>query len=168
MLRGTFEKFDFGLNYNFLKATFEDELRILSPNHPFASANGEVLVSSGDYLPSIPKHQLKVFSTLRVTEKLMLSPGMTFTSKQFLRGDESNQLPRLDSYVLFDVSAIYRMTTGVSWYLKIDNLFDNDYENFGVVGEDPSSVIPSSSTNPERFLSPGAPRGIWLGLKVSI
>ena len=168
LLRGTFEKFDFGLNYNFLKATFEDELRILSPNHPFASANGEVLVSSGDYLPSIPKHQLKVFSTLRVTEKLTLSPGMTFTSKQFLRGDESNQLPRLDSYVLFDVSARYRITTGFSWFLKIDNLFDNDYENFGVVGEDPSSVIPSISTNPERFLSPGAPRGIWLGLKVSI
>ena len=52
--------------------------------------------------------------------------------------------------------------------LKIDNLFDNDYENFGLVGEDPRTVIPSISTNPERFLSPGAPRGIWLGLKVSI
>jgi len=98
----------------------------------------------------------------------MLSPGMTFTSEQFLRGDESNQLPRLDSYFLFDVSVIYKIRAGLNWYLKIDNLFDNDYENFGVVGEDPRSVIPSINTNPERFLSPGAPRGIWLGLKVSI
>ena len=125
-----------------------------------------MLVSTGDYLPGIPKHQLKVFSTLQVTKKIMLSPGMTFTSKQFLRGDESNQLPRLGSYFLFDVSATYKIATGVSWYLKIDNLLDNDYENFGVVGEDPRSVIPSINTNPERFLSPGAPRGIWLGLKV--
>ena len=52
-----------------------------------------------------------------------------------------------------------------SVFFKLNNLFDTDYETFGLLG-DPQEVIPSFS-NP-RFLTPGAPIGGWIGLRIKI
>jgi hypothetical protein len=48
--------------------------------------------------------------------------------------------------------------------VKAQNLLDHHYETFGVLAN-PSEVLPSAS-NP-RFLTPGAPLGVWAGIIVS-
>ncbi|MEL6184116.1 MAG: hypothetical protein AAFU79_05785 [Myxococcota bacterium] len=45
---------------------------------------------------------------------------------------------------------------------RIENLFDNRYENFGLLGE-ADEVFPNFEDN--RFLGPGAPLGAWIGLR---
>ncbi|MEC9248176.1 MAG: TonB-dependent receptor [Pseudomonadota bacterium] len=167
-LYSSFHRLGLGLKYNFLKATFDDNFKVLSPNHPFSDLNGELTVSKGRYLPSLPKHQLKIKSQLRITDQFTVTKHLSYISEQFLRGDESNQLQRLGDYFLLDMTAHYQINDMALFYLKIDNILDSDYESFGVVGEDPRSVIPSITSNRERFLSPGSPRGIWFGMKISM
>jgi hypothetical protein len=46
-----------------------------------------------------------------------------------------------------------------------NNVFDTDYENFGVVNRNFFTGAPKGGT-PERFLGPGAPIGGWAGVRV--
>jgi hypothetical protein len=45
--------------------------------------------------------------------------------------------------------------------VRIDNVFNSSYETFGTLG-DPARV-PGAGASDHRFLSPGAPRGAWVG-----
>ena len=47
----------------------------------------------------------------------------------------------------------------------MNNLLDEEYETFGLFGE-PEEVL-GEGFEDSRFLSPGAPRAAWLGLRVS-
>ena len=48
------------------------------------------------------------------------------------------------------------------------NLFDKDYENFGLLGEDPGEILPGLADQSPRFVGPGAPRGGWVGVRFSL
>ena len=50
-------------------------------------------------------------------------------------------------------------------FARVTNLFDTDYENFGLLGEDPGETLPFLVDNRPLFLGVGAPRGAWLGLR---
>ncbi|MFB3083979.1 MAG: TonB-dependent receptor, partial [Gammaproteobacteria bacterium] len=84
---------------------------------------------------------------------------------QFLRGDEANLLQPIDGYVVVNLRGEWVFYQDASVFFKVNNLFDTDYETFGLLG-DPQEVIPSFS-NP-RFLTPGAPIGGWIGLRIKI
>jgi hypothetical protein len=47
-----------------------------------------------------------------------------------------------------------------------DNIFDRDYESFGLFGE-PDEVL-GDAFEDSRFLSPAAPRAAWLGLQLDL
>ena len=47
----------------------------------------------------------------------------------------------------------------------LGTVFDTDYENFGLLGEDPGETLPFLVDNRPLFLGVGAPRGAWLGLR---
>jgi hypothetical protein len=51
----------------------------------------------------------------------------------------------------------------VSLYLRVQNLFDRSYSDFGVIGN-ASTVLPQF-TDP-RLVSPGAPRAEWVGVSI--
>jgi outer membrane receptor protein involved in Fe transport len=58
------------------------------------------------------------------------------------------------------------LTSKLQFFAKIKNVFDREYENFGLLGEDPSELdapIVQGMSVP-RFLGPAMPRAAYLGL----
>ncbi|MCH7696748.1 MAG: TonB-dependent receptor [Proteobacteria bacterium] len=167
---GHWGKLDWFLSYSYIKATFEDNFNVLSPNHSFADDDGLIQVTAGDRLPGIPANQLKLGGDYYFTEDLSFGLNAMYNSGQVLRGDESNQLENLDGYALLNLRGRYRLNKHVEFFAKITNVFDTDYESFGLLGGEPGEVdVPlfENFTNP-RFLSPGAPRAGFIGINLSL
>ena len=53
-------------------------------------------------------------------------------------------------------------------FAKVTNLFDEDYENFGLLGEEPAEVLPDLPNQSPVFLGAGAPVAGWVGLRVRL
>jgi outer membrane receptor protein involved in Fe transport len=155
-------RLDWFASYTWLDASFQDNLTLPSENNPFA-VNGEINVKSGDRLPGLPEHQFKAGATFSPTARLSIGADVNYVSDIVLRGDEGNLDDPIDGYTLLDLRGEYAATEHLTFFLKIKNVFDKDYETFGLYG-DAEGVLGSSYDNP-RFLSPGAPRAAWAGLK---
>ena len=89
-----------------------------------------------------------------------------YNSDQVLRGDEANLLDTIDGYATVSLRIKYAVSANVELFARVTNLFDTDYENFGLIGEDPTGVLPTWSNPSAIFLGPGAPRVAWAGLRV--
>lgn len=167
-LAGRFSGVDWFTAYSYVEATFESAFSALSPNHAAADANGEIQVQEGDRIPGIPRHQFKVGGDYRLPFGLALGAELLYNSDQVLRGDESNQLETLDGYATVNVRGSYTVTKQVELFARVTNLFDEDYENFGLIGEDPTEVIPTLTDDSPRFLGAGAPRAGWVGVRIKL
>lgn len=152
------------LNYTYLDATFQTPLTIASENNP-AAIDGEIQVEKGDRIPGVPRHMAKAGLDWAATDRIRLRPEAVYHSDQVLRGDESNQLDTVDEYVVVNLLAEYQISDSFEAFARIDNVFDTDYETFGLLGE-PDEVLGTEYDDP-RFLSPGAPRGAWVGVSMS-
>ncbi len=157
----------FSGSYIYLDPTFEDDFLVVSPNHPRADSDGRISVAKGDTMAGISKHQVKVNFDLYKSSKFPISIRSQYFSGQFLRGDESNNLAKTDDFINVDLLIKYRFVKDSHAYLQINNLFDSKYESFGLIGEDPRSVLSNLSGGDFRYLSAGAPRGAWVGFSYS-
>jgi outer membrane receptor protein involved in Fe transport len=83
-----------------------------------------------------------------------------------LRGDESNQLGKVQSYTLVNLNGQYQWNDHIALFGRVANLLDEDYETFGLMGEEPGEVLLNDFEDP-RFLGPGAPRALWIGLRAT-
>ncbi len=158
-LNGVSSRLAWFLNYSFIDATFESNERLASVVDPEG-----LFVQAGDELPAIPKHNVKLGSTFAVTNKLNVAATMTYAASTFMRGDESNDLPKIGSYTVFNMNASYQADNGIQLWAKVDNVFDTDYENSGIRNFN-GFPVGGGEIEEERFVSPGAPRTIWVGLK---
>ncbi|MEJ2463926.1 MAG: TonB-dependent receptor [Candidatus Thiodiazotropha sp.] len=154
-------RLDWSLSYTWLKATFEENLNLPSPNNPFAVA-GEIMVEPGDRLPGLPENLLKAGLTYRLTPKFSLGLDAQYSSSIVMRGDEANLDQEIDGYSLFHLRGEYQATDKLKLFAKVDNLFDTEYETFGLYGE-ADGVLGPAYDNP-RFLSPGSPRAFYAGI----
>ncbi|MBI1733250.1 MAG: TonB-dependent receptor [Gammaproteobacteria bacterium] len=156
--------------YSYIHATFQDNLAVLSPNHEFADEDGTIQVRPGDHIPGIPAHQFKLGADVRLAPTLGLGLDLLYNSRQVMRGDESNQLDRVDGYAVVNVRGSWTLTDQIELLARVTNLFNADYETFGLLGEDPSSVdLPEfQGFNDPRFLGPAAPRAGFVGIRVSL
>ena len=87
-------------------------------------------------------------------------------SGRFLRGDEANLLDETDGYAMVNFRGEYRLNDFITVIAKVENLFDVEYETFGLLGE-PVAVLGPAFSDP-RFLGPGAGRGGWIGIRVEL
>lgn len=157
-------RLDWFAGYTYLDATFQSAFRAPSENHPEA-VGGEIAVEKGDRIPGIPEHVLKVGADYKVTPALSLGGEVLYASNQYLRGDESNQLDPIDGYTVTNLRMRYQVNRTFSVIARVDNVFDTEYETFGVLGE-PDEVLGAAYDDP-RFLGPGSPRGGWIGVEAT-
>lgn len=162
-LDGNIGALDWFLSYSYLKATFDDDFSVSSPNNPAANADGTIAVSSGDDLPGLPDHTLKMGADYAFGDSLVVGMDMQFNSGLYLRGDEANLLDKTASYTVFSLFGQYRIDDALSVTLRVDNVFDKEYTTFGLLGE-PEEVLGDGFDNP-AFYSVGAPRAAWIGIK---
>ena len=198
-LAGAYERWRWNINYTYIKATFEDDFDVLSPNHPANAlrrggdddedGSGDSggaeedsddehgdddddgmfstrPVSAGAKLPGIPDHMFKAAVEHAFSDRF--SAGLEFlaVAGSHLRGDESNELFKLDGYATVNARANYRGERFEAFVL-VENLLDGEYENFGLIGEEPDEIIGLGDIDEDvRFLAPGAPLALWAGVKV--
>lgn len=151
-----------------IRASFEDRFLALSPNHPLANEDGEIQVQPGDLIPGVPERVLKAGADYSFNERLQAGIEWIYNGPQYLRGDENNTLPKIDGYDLVNARLSWQMNSLLSLSASISNLFDRDYENFGLLGEDPSELIPGLQNTSPRFLGIGAPRAAWLSARLKL
>ena len=164
------EKIDWYFNYSFIEATFEDNFNGVSAQHPSRiDLNGdgtanEIQVEAGDRIPGIPEHSIKIGGTYNLNDRFSICVGGIYNSDQVLRGDESNQLATVDDYFVVNVNSTYKINKNFSFFAKINNLFDTDYETFGLLGEADEIF---AAFDDARFLGAGAPIAIFVGLRAT-
>ena len=175
MLEGSTGKIDWFITYTYLEATFEDEFdAVSSSNHPFSAENESgdrvIKVSPGNRIPGLPEHSLKMGADYLLFERLDVGFDVIYNSNQVLRGDESNQLDHVGGYAVVNLRANYKFNDNISLFARVTNLFDEDYESFGLLGEEPNEVPVAAFEDFEspRFLGPGAPRAGFVGVKLSM
>ena len=150
--------------YTFLRATFETQLTLASPNHPDA-VDGEIAVEPGDTIPSVPRHNFKGDISATVG-RATIGTTLGVVSSQFLRGDEINSLSRVAGSAMVNASGSYSLHRRVRVVARITNIFNAEYETFGLLGE-ADEVLGDDYDDP-RYLSPGAPRAAWFGVEFSL
>jgi iron complex outermembrane receptor protein len=159
-------KWQFRASYAFIDARFLDSLQVGS-NSPFAD-NGNVQISPGNQIPTIPRHRIKAGFDYSITDAFKVGGDALFVSSQYLVGDESNQAPKLPSYAVFNVHASYQLDKTYQIYGRVDNLFDNRYATFGTFFD--TTAVPNFANGGAQFtdarsLSPARPRALYVGLK---
>ena len=202
MLAGAYRRWRWNVNYTWIRATFEDDFEVLSPNHPANAllrgggddddepgrdeeddADAATVADDGDEdrdglfstrpvragnrLPGIPDHLFKAAVERAFSDRLSAGVELLAVTGSHLRGDESNELDKLDGYATVNARVNYRRERFEA-FLLVENLLDGKYENFGLIGEDPDEVIGLDGIDDDvRFLAPGAPRALRAGVKVN-
>jgi len=161
-LDGTLDALRWFGHYSFIDATFESDETLSSVIEP----NG-IKVKSGDHFTAIPRHNVKLGLDYAVTNNFNLGTTMNYAGSTYMRGDESNNLPKVDSYTVFNASARYQPHKLVQFWAKVDNVFDKEFENSGIRNYNFYNLPNAGEViQEERFVSPGAPRTLWAGVKV--
>ncbi|MDH5592348.1 MAG: TonB-dependent receptor, partial [Gammaproteobacteria bacterium] len=124
-------------------------------------------VNEGDRLPSTPEHNVKVGTDYALTDKFSLGATASYHSSQYFRGDEANDDKKISGYGVVNLHSRYNVNKNIQFFAKVDNLFDNEYESFGLYGEPDEAPGLDALTN-SRFVGAGAPRAGWVGIKVSM
>lgn len=166
-LRGQWRNLQWMLAYSFIDASFETNFEVLSPNHDFANDDGDISVRRGDRIPGIPQSQFKLIGDYQVLDGFVIGLDILINDGQFIRGDESNQLNEVDGYGVVNLRARYTVSDKLEFFAKIDNLFDREFETFGLLGEEPGELdapLTKDMTIPV-FLGAAPPRAGFVGIR---
>ena len=174
-LNGSTDNLNWFLAYSYLEATFEDDF-VAVENENWPSGLGDQVVENGDRIPGLPEHTLKLGADYLLFERLNVGFDVAYTSKKELRGNEGNYridegfLDPVGGYAVVNLRASYNVTDNIQIFGRVTNLFDEDYESFGLLGEEPDEVAVEEFEDYEspRFVGPGAPRAGFVGVKVSM
>ena len=173
-LGGTAGPVVYSAHYTYIEAEFRDSFMVNSPNHPLREpgnpdepAAEALQVSTGNQLPGVPQNLLRLNTAWHVNDQITLGATLVSRSDQYFRGDESNTAEELDGFTIVNVSASFRWTDRVEIFGRINNLFDIDYETFGVFGE-AEEVLGDDFEEARRFVGPGAPIGAWVGIHLTL
>ena len=155
-------------SYAFIDARFLNALQVGS-NSPLA-VNGNVQILPGNQIPAIPRHRIKAGIDYAVTDAFKVGGDALFVSNQYFVGDESNQMPKLPSYAVFNLHASYQIDKTFQIYARVDNVLDNRYATYGTFFD--TNTIPNFANGGAPFtdarsLSPARPRAFYVGLKAT-
>jgi outer membrane receptor protein involved in Fe transport len=139
--------------------------------------NGAILVTPGDRIPSVPRQVLKLRIGFEPGSRLSIAVNTLVSASTHARGDENNgdtngQVP---GYAVVGLDAEYRPGSNWQIFMRVNNLTDRRYYNFGILGENfftgpnrsfgPAAGVPPV---PEQFRAPGAPVGVWVGVRYQV
>jgi iron complex outermembrane recepter protein len=124
-------------------------------------AGEENEVERGDRLPLVPDQTAAAGASLALPAGVSLGIDGRYTGRRWLRGDEANDTAPLAGYTLWDLRLGWRVghweVTGV-----VRNALDRQHATFGTF-----NLNQGADDALERFLTPGRPRTVQLGVRRS-
>ena len=152
----------FSTNYTYLNARFLDGFTIQNPLD--LQSNVGINVKKGDRIPGLPEHIYKASLAVDLWNSWTIGIDAQYSGNQFFRGDEANITAPLAGYWLFSAKTELKVNKHFAIFGRVDNIFDRNYKTFGVYG-DATEVLGATFDN-GRFVSPGAPRAGWIGIRL--
>lgn len=164
-----FERWRMSLNYSFVDATFLTPYISHSPSHPSADDDGDTAVRRGNRIPGVPQHSVKFSTDVDVLDSWTVGVNVFFNASQFLRGDEANLDTQLKGYAVVNLMTEYRFNEHLTIFGRLDNVFNQKYNNFGLYGET-GEVLEDLGIDEKdsRFVGVSSPRAGWVGIKLSL
>ena len=157
--------------YSRIDATYRTGFVENSPSNSTADGNGDILVSSGNRVPGVPRQSLHLRLDWDAGEAWSVGANAVANASSRARGDENNQdaSGAVPGYAVLNLDGRYRFGKRLEAFARMNNVFDRTYANFGILGQNVftgpgRSFDPGNPVN-ESFRGLGAPRGAWLGLR---
>lgn len=183
-LNGNVERFTWGASYSFVRATYDSDVDFVSGSNSAGFAtDGIITAKSGDRLPVIPQHQLKLRGQFAVTPSWNVGANVVGYSSQYVIGNENNAhranaadcaggeecaigKGKISGYMVVNLDTQYDFGNGWNMFAKATNIFDHEYDLAGRLAE---SLFDSAGVFGEESkvlsLLPGPPRAAWLGFR---
>ncbi len=182
-----------GGGYTFLDATYQSEELVNGAGNNSSDADapgleGLIEIEPGAKIPLIPQHMFKLFADLQVTKKISLNFGVLALSSSYARGNENNEHAsdgtyylgsgKSPGYAVANFGARYQLNQHVEFFARVNNLFNRRYYTAAQLGPtgftaDGNFIArPFAAVNGEfplvqaTFYAPGAPIGIWGGIRL--
>lgn len=172
-LNGRLDKLTWALGYSYVKATYQSDFEVVSELNETVPGSEVQQVGKGDNIPGIPQHQLKLRAAYDVTPSWNIGTNIFAFSDQYARGNENNQFDgdgaKISGYLVMNLDTRYSFgNSGWQFFAKVNNIFDREYNNGGLLGEHRFDASTGAFTGNEvtpAFYAPGAPRAGWFGLR---
>lgn len=183
-LNGNIDRFNWSTSYSFVKATYDSDVDFVNGSNSSGVANDGVFTAkSGDRLPVIPQHQVKLRAQYAVTPSWNIGSNVVGYSSQYVLGNENNNhranssdcaggddcatgKGKLSGYFVVNLDTQYNFGNGWKMFAKATNIFDRDYNLSGRLAESLFSANGAFGEEAKVLsLLPGAPRATWLGLR---
>lgn len=172
-------KFRWNLGYSYVRATYQSPFTIASEVNTSAvdtDADGEgdtINVSRGDYLPGIPKHQLKLRGEWQATPNWSIGTNVVAFASQYSFGNENNnhqgEGAKVRGYTVVNLDTRYTFgNSGWQAFARVNNVFDKEFYSAGMLGESfftPDGTFDGGDDHFQPLYSPGAPRAGWIGVR---
>jgi outer membrane receptor protein involved in Fe transport len=173
--------------YSFVDATFQSSFEVNAESNSTADANGNILVTPGDRIPLVPRSTARLVLDYDVSQSLNVGANIIYVSGSYLHGNENNANQTgvtdaatgqfiegsgwLPGYTLVNLRTTYHISKHAELFARIVNVLNVDYATDGFLTSNsfnPNGTLrynPNDWTN-ENAVSPGAPRGIWAGVRL--
>lgn len=153
-------------NYAFVRATIEESFLVLS-ERKLAEPERDEYVE--ERLPGISLHSAKLGLRFALTPRWQLALDSITTSSSVLRDDAGDDQLQVNGFTIVSARGAYRLDENLVAFIHAENIFDTQYASLGTFADPaltPLRELHFAASDP-RFLGPGAPRGIWIGLRFS-
>ena len=167
-IRGRINRVEWFASYGLVNATFESPLELPgnAEVNDATNSEGQLEVRPGDRLPGIPRHSFKAGVGIAMTRDWNVALESSVSSSRVFLGDEGNDQVPVDGYAVANLRSSYRLTDALELFVRIDNLYNTDYETFGLLAEIEIDLAEVPGADDPRFLSPGAPRSGFAGIRI--
>ncbi len=171
--------FSWNLGYSYIRATYQSPFSIASEVNTSAvdtNADGDpdtINISRGDYLPGIPKHQLKLRGEWQALPNWSIGANVVAFTSQYSFGNENNdhegEGAKVRGYAVMNLDTRYKFgNSGWQAFARVNNVFDKEYYSAGMLGESfftPDGDFDGGDDHFQPLYSPGAPRAGWIGVR---
>ena len=188
---GRIQHFTLGGNYTFLNATYQSPQIVDGGSNSSSDGgpgqDGNITIKPGEHIPQIPRNIFKAWLDYEPTPKIAMDLDFISAGRSFARGNENNQGKPDGIYYLgpgfspgygvVNLGGHYQIQKKLQLFVQIDNLLNHRYYTAAQLGPSPfdnsgnfvGRPFPAVSGNyPIRtttFFAPGAPIGVWGGMR---
>ena len=188
-LAGNVDKFKWNASYSYVRATYDSDVDFINSSNSTAdNDDADYTAKKGNYIPSIPKHQLKLRGQYSITPDWTIGTNVIGYGDQYVWGNENNKhransacdtasagdtsecaqgKGKVSGYFVVNLDTQYNIGSGWKAFAKATNIFDRDYYVSGRLAETYFNATGQYDGVEQKMLGllPGAPRAAWVGLR---